>query len=97
MGPRPERPELYEKFLKANLPYEKRLNAPQGLTGLAQLLGSYDTSPKNKLRYDLLYINNQSVHLDMKIIFFSILVTIIGNWQSDSRQWVKNFFNIKTP
>jgi len=97
VGPRPERPELYEKFLKANLPYEKRLNAPQGLTGLAQLLGSYDTSPKNKLRYDLLYINNQSVHLDMKIIFFSILVTIIGNWQSDSRQWVKNFFNIKTP
>ena len=92
VGPRPERPELYAKFLKANLPYEKRLNAPQGLTGLAQLLGSYDTSPKNKLRYDLLYINNQSVHLDMKIIFFSILVTIIGNWQSDSRQWVKKFF-----
>ena len=92
VGPRPERPELYEIFLKANLPYEKILNAPQGLTGLAQLLGSYDTSPKNKLRYDLLYINNQSVCLDMKIIFFSILVTIIGNWQSDSRQWVKKFF-----
>jgi|TARA_B100000530_G_scaffold275254_1_gene188170 lipopolysaccharide/colanic/teichoic acid biosynthesis glycosyltransferase len=92
VGPRPERPELYKKFLKGNLPYEKRLNAPQGLTGLAQLLGSYDTLPKNKLRYDLLYIKNQSLCLDMKIIFFSVLVTIIGNWQTDSRQWVKKFF-----
>ena len=92
VGPRPERPELYTKFSKGNLPYEKRLDAPQGLTGLAQLLGSYDTLPKNKLRYDLLYIKNQSVYLDIKIIFFSVLVTIIGNWQSDSRQWVKNFF-----
>ena len=92
VGLRPERPELYKKFLKGNLPYEKRLNAPQGLTGLAQLLGSYDTLPKNKLRYDLLYIKNQSLCLDMKIIFFSVLVTIIGNWQTDSRQWVKKFF-----
>ena len=92
VGPRPERPELYTKFSKGNLPYEKRLDAPQGLTGLAQLLGSYDTLPKNKLRYDLLYIKNQSVYLDIKIIFFSVLVTIIGNWQSDSRQWVKKFF-----
>jgi len=92
VGPRPERPELYEEFEKMNIPYYLRLNAPQGLTGLAQLLGSYDTLPKNKLRYDLLYIKNQTIMLDIKIIIFSVLVTLIGNWQSDSRKWVKKYF-----
>jgi len=92
VGPRPERPELYEVFIKGYPKFEDRLKHPQGLTGLAQLLGKYDTLPKNKTRYDLLYIKNQSLFLDIKIIFFSILITIIGSWQKDSRKWIKKYF-----
>jgi len=91
VGPRPERPELYDVFIIKNPRFVDRLNSPQGLTGLAQLLGKYDTSPKNKLRYDLIYTRNQSFLFDMKIIFLSVLVTLIGNWQSDSRKWIRNF------
>ena len=91
VGPRPERPELYDVFVIKNPRFIDRLNSPQGLTGLAQLLGKYDTSPKNKLRYDLIYTRNQSFLFDMKIIFLSVLVTLIGNWQSDSRKWIRNF------
>jgi len=91
VGPRPERPELYDVFVIKNPRFVDRLNSPQGLTGLAQLLGKYDTSPKNKLRYDLIYTRNQSFLFDMKIIFLSVLVTLIGNWQSDSRKWIRNF------
>ena len=69
VGPRPERPELYDVFVIKNPRFIDRLNSPQGLTGLAQLLGKYDTSPKNKLRYDLIYTRNQSFLFDMKIIF----------------------------
>ena len=92
VGPRPERPELYDIFIKTQPDFINRLNSQQGLTGLAQLLGKYDTSPKNKLRYDLIYIKNQSIILDLKIIMLSVLITLIGNWQSDSRIWIKKFF-----
>ena len=92
VGPRPERPELFNKFIKNYPRFAERLDSHQGLSGLAQLLGKYDSPPKNKLRYDLLYIKNQSILLDLKIIFLSVFVTIIGNWQSDSRKWVKKFF-----
>lgn len=92
VGPRPERPELCDEFMKNYPIFAERLACHQGLTGLAQLIGKYDTAPKNKLRYDLLYIKNKSIFLDLKIVFLSVLVTIIGNWQSDSRKWVKKFF-----
>ena len=92
VGPRPERPELFNEFAQIFPDFKKRLLVPQGLTGIAQLLGQYDTSPKNKIRYDLIYINNQSFFLDLKIIILSVLVSIIGNWQSDSGTWVRKFF-----
>ena len=59
VGPRPERPELFNEFSQSLPNFKKRLLVPQGLTGLAQLLGKYDTSPKNKIRYDLIYIKNK--------------------------------------
>jgi len=92
VGPRPERPELFNEFAQIFPHFKKRLLVPQGLTGIAQLLGQYDTSPKNKIRYDLIYIKNQSFFLDLKIIILSVFVSIIGNWQSDSRTWVRKFF-----
>ena len=94
VGPRPERPELFHKFSKLLPNFKKRLLVPQGLTGLAQLIGQYDTSPKNKTRYDLIYINNKSIFLDIKIIILSVLVSLIGNWQSNSRTWIRKLFQL---
>ena len=94
VGPRPERPELFHKFSKLLPNFKKRLLVPQGLTGLAQLIGQYDTSPKNKTRYDLIYIKNKSIFLDIKIIILSVLVSLIGNWQSNSRTWIRKLFQL---
>ena len=94
VGPRPERPELFHKFSKSLSNFKKRLLVPQGLTGLAQLIGQYDTSPKNKTRYDLIYIKNKSIFLDIKIIILSVLVSLIGNWQSNSRTWIRKLFQL---
>ena len=74
VGPRPERPELFNEFSQSLPNFKKRLLVPQGLTGLAQLIGKYDTSPKNKIRYDLIYIKNKSILLDIKIIILSVLI-----------------------
>ena len=92
VGPRPERPELFNEFSQSLPNFKKRLLVPQGLTGLAQLIGKYDTSPKNKIRYDLIYIKNKSILLDIKIIILSVLVSLIGKWQSDSRIWIRKLF-----
>jgi len=58
VGPRAERPELVEKFVHRIHNYHHRLLVNPGLTGMAQVYGSYDTPPHQKLRYDLLYIKN---------------------------------------
>ncbi len=69
--PRPERPEMFEDLSRAMPDYEQRLAVKPGLTGLAQIKNGYDTdveSVKRKLAYDLEYIDNMSLWLDLKII-----------------------------
>lgn len=74
VGPRPERPFFTEQFEKEIPEYRQRLKVKAGLTGLAQVEGKYNTSVKNKLRYDLLYINNYSLFQDILIIFQTIKI-----------------------
>ena len=74
VGPRSERPEFAKKF-EAEIPgYDQRFSVKAGITGLAQVKGSYDTSPSDKLRYDLLYIKNYSLLEDIKIILHTFRV-----------------------
>lgn len=74
VGPRPEMLENVEKYT-AELPaFAYRLRAKAGLTGYAQVYGRYDTSPKDKMIMDLLYIENYSLLLDIKIILRTILI-----------------------
>ena len=81
VGPRPERPEFVRRY-KGELPsYEKRLQVAPGLTGLAQLYGHYNSSPRAKLRLDLLYVERRSLWLDVKLILLSFGVTFRGGWQ----------------
>ncbi|MFR5070649.1 MAG: sugar transferase, partial [Bianqueaceae bacterium] len=58
--------------------FTNRLMVKPGLTGLAQVNGGYDISPEEKLRYDLEYIWNQNVFLDVKILMQTVWVTLTG-------------------
>jgi exopolysaccharide biosynthesis polyprenyl glycosylphosphotransferase len=68
VGPRPERPEFAREFLRTIPGYAERLQVKPGLTGLAQVNGEYHTTPEYKLKYDLAYIYNYSLWLDMRIL-----------------------------
>lgn len=69
VGPRPERPHFVEKYNKEVEEFKYRVYVKAGITGLAQIMSNYSTSAKNKAKYDLLYIRNYSLILDIIIIF----------------------------
>ncbi len=73
VGPRPERPEMYQK-IQSKLPlFSLRLMVKPGITGLAQVYGNYDTPPEEKLTYDLIYIlSRPKIPLDIRIILMTI-------------------------
>jgi exopolysaccharide biosynthesis polyprenyl glycosylphosphotransferase len=68
VGPRPERPELTEAMVREIPGYAERWLVKPGLSGLAQVRGEYNTSPTYKLKYDLAYIHNYSLLLDLRIM-----------------------------
>jgi len=72
VGPRPERPVFVERYLKEIENYDKRFFVKAGLTGLAQVYARYDTTVKDKILYDLLYIKDYSFFKDIKIILLTI-------------------------
>ena len=72
VGPRPERPEIAEEYEETIPEFRFRLNAKAGLTGYAQVMGKYNTTPYDKLKMDLIYIENFSLLLDLKIMFMTI-------------------------
>lgn len=76
VGPRPERPFFVERFKKEIPGYVQRLQVRPGATGLAQVHSRYDISARSKLRYDLLYVRNHSLFLDMEIILRTIGVIL---------------------
>jgi exopolysaccharide biosynthesis polyprenyl glycosylphosphotransferase len=78
VGPRPEREHFIEQFLNKVKGYHRRFEMKPGITGLAQIHGRYDTSVENKLRYDLIFINNWSLLLDFKIMVLTIRVIFSG-------------------
>ena len=77
VGPRPERPGIEDVYLKEIPEFGMRLKVKAGLTGYAQVFGKYNTSPENKLKLDLLYINQRSLLLDFKLIFYTIKIIFI--------------------
>lgn len=76
VGPRPEMLENIEKYTKELPEFAYRQRAKAGLTGMAQIYGKYNTSPKDKLIFDLTYINEYSIWLDVKLIFRTLLVLL---------------------
>ncbi|MCW5891965.1 MAG: sugar transferase [bacterium] len=68
VGPRPERPEFVAEFERDITGYVERFRVRPGLTGYAQVNGEYRTSAATKLKYDLAYIHNRSLWLDVRIL-----------------------------
>src|SRR5271157_737994 len=76
IGPRPERPEIVAQLERALPDYRKRLLVRPGLSGVAQILQGPDTSLQSvqtKLRYDIYYLNNHGLWLDVQIGLATLL------------------------
>jgi exopolysaccharide biosynthesis polyprenyl glycosylphosphotransferase len=76
VGPRPERPELIAEIVQRVPGYVRRNELPPGLTGLAQVHGRYGTDPEYKLGYDLQYLVNWSIVIDIQILFRTVWVVV---------------------
>ena len=74
VGPRPERVEHVEKYTESVPEFVYRLKIKGGLTGYAQIFGKYNTSAYDKLKLDLMYIENYSVLLDLKLILMTVKI-----------------------
>jgi len=80
IGPRPERPEFADALAQEIPGYRERWLVKPGLSGLAQVRGEYHTTPAYKLKYDLAYIHNHTLLLDLRILVETVktLVTRRG-------------------
>ncbi|NLI92083.1 MAG: sugar transferase [Peptococcaceae bacterium] len=74
VGPRPEREFFVNQFTETIPYYRYRMEVKPGITGLAQVMGKYTTSPEDKLRLDLMYIRNYSLLMDIKILLLTARV-----------------------
>lgn len=77
VGPRPERIEHVEKYTEAIPEFGYRLKVKGGLTGYAQVYGKYNTTAYDKLKLDLMYIENYSILLDIEILFKTIKILLL--------------------
>ena len=74
VGPRPERIEHVQQYSEEVPEFVYRLKVRGGLTGYAQLYGKYNTTPYDKLQLDLMYIQNYSFLLDIRLILMTVKI-----------------------
>ena len=77
VGPRPERTEHVQKYLDEIPEFVYRYKVPAGLTGYAQVFGKYNTTPYDKLRLDMMYIEHYSLWLDFKLVLMTIRILFL--------------------
>lgn len=92
VGPRP----LVAEEIGNQPETKERLKVRPGLTGLAQVAVSKNSPVEEKFKYDLWYIENQNLILDLKIILFSIIISLLGKWETARdrlpfRIFIKNY------
>jgi sugar transferase (PEP-CTERM system associated) len=81
VGPRPERPTFVEELQRLFPYYSLRHSVKPGLTGWAQVMFIYSGTleeSKEKLQYDLFYIKNMSIKLDLLILFQTVKIVLLG-------------------
>ncbi len=74
IGPRPERPEIIEQYMEDMPEFAFRMKVKAGLAGYAQVYGKYNTTPYDKLKLDLSYIENYSIWLDLKLMMLTLKI-----------------------
>lgn len=77
VGPRPERQIIADQYTEEIPEFVLRLKVKAGLTGYAQVYGKYNTTPYDKLKLDLTYIENYSVWMDIKILFLTFKILFV--------------------
>lgn len=89
VGPRPECPDIADRYCQVVPEFHYRLKVKAGLTGFAQVYGKYNTTPYDKLKLDLTYIETYSFLLDIKLLFLTFKVIFhpdntegIEDWQT---------------
>ena len=94
VGPRPQRTVLVQSYLREIPEYAQRHRVLPGLSGLAQVAGDYYLTPRQKLRFDRLYIEYTGLGFDLKLITLAFLITFWFRWQKDwdgrlPRSWLR--------
>lgn len=74
IGPRPERPEIIKQYMEIMPEFAFRTKVKAGLAGYAQVYGKYNTTPYDKLKLDLTYIENYSVWMDIKLMLLTLKI-----------------------
>ena len=74
IGPRPERPEIIRQYVEVMPEFVFRTKVKAGLAGYAQVYGKYNTTPYDKLKLDLTYIENYSVWMDIKLMLLTLKI-----------------------
>ena len=87
VGPRPERPEFIVKAVEDIPEFVLRTKVKAGLTGYAQVMGNYNTSFLDKLKWDLMYIENYSLFLDFKILLMTAIAIFAKDNHEDFSKW----------
>ena len=78
VGPRPERTVFVQRHVRQIQDYPRRHAVRPGLAGLAQVYGDYYSTPREKLRYDLLYFRNRSLGLDLQLFASAVGLALFG-------------------
>ena len=86
IGPRPERPEIIAQYVEEMPEFVFRMKVKAGLAGYAQVYGKYNTTPYDKLKLDLSYIENYSVWLDIKLMLLTLKIL----FQAESTEGVES-------
>ena len=96
VGPRPQRTILVSEYLVTLPEFAQRHSVLPGLAGLAQVAGSYYITPRQKLRYDRIYVRNASLGFDLKLLMLALALVFWFRWQKGGqgkipRKWFRLF------
>jgi lipopolysaccharide/colanic/teichoic acid biosynthesis glycosyltransferase len=94
VGPRPQRTVLVQGYLEEMPEFAERHKIRPGLAGLAQLVGSYYITPRQKLRFDRIYARHAGLGFDLKLIVLSFLLVFWLRWRKNwngrlPRTWLR--------
>ena len=74
IGPRPERPQIIDQYMEVMPEFAYRMKVKAGLAGYAQVYGKYNTTPYDKLKLDLIYIENYSLWMDIQLMLLTLKI-----------------------